>query len=160
MIFSKTRSSVGFYTKQLLCVFPPLLSIILVLYIVHIIDTDLSTYCASKKQKKNTQMHISPLIMFSPGAHLFLPCGMYILTFLNPLKKLQNSVNTQNCNYPISCHLHWREKEKQNASERKKKNLQKESWKRSSCWWWARHCMHAYVNSRYNNSVIFEGPSV
>lgn len=71
-MISKTSSNVKSYIKQLLFVLPTLLSIILMLYIVYIMNTDPSTYCASKKQRKNIQMHICPLIIFSPSAQLFL----------------------------------------------------------------------------------------
>lgn len=72
-----------------LFVLPTLLSIILMLYIVYIMDTDPNPYCASEKQRKHIQMQIYPLLIFSPSAQLFLACGMYILIFLNLLKKLQ-----------------------------------------------------------------------
>ena len=51
-------------------------------------DTGPSTYylLVRKKQRKQIQIHICPLIIFSPSAQVFLACGMRALILLNPLK--------------------------------------------------------------------------
>lgn len=131
-------------------VFPSLLSILLVLYIAYIMDT------VQTKNRGSTSRCIYALwsyLALGLSCSLLVAC-IFSYSLIHFKNSNQNSVNTQKCNCPISCHLHWRENGKQNTSKKRQSWQKQKSWKSSSSrWWWARHCIYAYVYSRESNFI-------
>ena len=113
--FSMKSSNVRFDIKWFLFVFPAILSIIPMLCIIYIIDTDPSITVQEKKQLGEAP--VNAYMPFDLHLALVLSCSMIVAcVFWYCLIHLKNphwnSVDIQNSNYRISCRLYWTEKGK------------------------------------------------
>lgn len=75
-MFSEKSSNVKFDIKQFLFVFPTFLFIMPMLCIVYIVDTDPSTYCASKKQLE--EAHPDAYMPFDLHLVLVFSCSLLV----------------------------------------------------------------------------------
>lgn len=120
LCFLRQAQMWGFISNNF-CLSFPLYSPSFSCSILFILWTKILVFTVQAKNRGSTSRCIYALWSYLAlvlGCSLLGAC-IYWYSLLHLKNSNRNTVNTQKCNYPISCHLHWGEKGKPNASGKK-----------------------------------------